>query len=150
MLAASTSASDQELLGVLEVVVVAGLHRIFTNDRGDDVSVGETRAIMHGHDADQIVLTKDGDGLETLPLLDDHRHLVDLALVVIRKLQTERLSLREDGEHGRIDRSLYRGVCEILRSVNQLRPHAGVQVEAPARQSRPRSDLRSRPPAIPR
>jgi hypothetical protein len=74
-LTAAQSAREQELLGVLEVVVIQlRRRRIVTNRRRDDLPVGQRRAVVYRHDPDGVGSVLDHDRLEASAVGDERGH----------------------------------------------------------------------------
>ena len=81
-LAPAIAARLQEFLRLLEVVVKGLGRRADRADlRRDDFAGRQRRAIMHGHDADQVVIGREDDRRETPAVGDRLLHAVENACV---------------------------------------------------------------------
>jgi hypothetical protein len=103
-LAAALAPGLQELVGVLEVVVVAGGDRgITADDGGDDLAVGKGVAVMHRDDAHGVVVALDDHRLEAFAVLDDGKHLLEGDLLALVQGQVEHVVFGDDHELGQVD-----------------------------------------------
>ena len=66
MLPSAKTAGAQKCLRILEIIVKFWLRGDGADRRRDDLALGQRRTVMHGDDADHVLLVLDDDRLETL------------------------------------------------------------------------------------
>jgi hypothetical protein len=103
-LPAAPAARGEEALGVLEDVVVRrGVRRVLAAHRSDDLALREARAVVHRHDADEVVRPLDDHGGEAAALADDGGHLADLRVLLAIDREKVDLVVRDDDELREVD-----------------------------------------------
>ena len=65
----------QEAIGILEfVMVLIGFFGVITHHRGNDLTLRQGETVMHGHDADLVIVILDDDRAEAVAFLDNLCH----------------------------------------------------------------------------
>ena len=80
------------------------MRRVVAHQRGDDLALRQRRAVVHRHDADQVVRALDDDRLEAVALGDQRAHAAEQIVVGLAQRQEVEVAVGEDGELREVDR----------------------------------------------
>ncbi len=104
-LAAAIAAGGQEFLGLLEIVVKGlAIAKLGADFGRDDFARRQRRSVMHGDDADEVVLGREHEGRKAPALGDRQLHALQHVTLALGQGMAEHALVGDDGELRGVDR----------------------------------------------